>query len=1323
MSRQKYTNKFTGGLSTDFGKSEQPPNTVTYSLNGGIFYNTGGSLEWQSTPGFQNVLTFAADYGTSPTGYQPLGSIAFSDKLAVLSTNGTNSEIGLIFVAQNGAVSYQTIYNDRYDPFGGKLNFSFAHDILSIIANKENKSIQRIYWTDDFNIDRVFNVVEGLTVNSPAFVDGDYNPLISTGLYPPFYSAFSMDSVPDVSPGIVQFVQTIDGELLSGMYQYCYRLVTKDGYKTPFSTPILPLFLTTDPVNGVDSSQYGMQASSLPTSKGIQIQVNGIDTRYDQIEVCYIYSIVASASASAAVFATVNIDGQTSITVNNISNGGAPIDLTLISVELTSVKTVKALAVRENYMFKGNITSRVPPDYDASPITVEPYIRSVQADEQAISTQNVPFLAVSAYNNSTKIQNYIDNTSTSRFTTHQIRSDYISYSGMQVSHLFGGYFRGEWARLGILLYDKKGLPMFVYHVCDIQMPEQYLNTYQTIKIDANGNIVTSDFTKGSIGDYCLTDNNGASHRDPFVETTGEPSDVRTRIMGLMLSNIDLTDFIDDISGFSIVRVKRDPTILGQGILLNMVNEAAGTDMDKIRAMGYPSNNFNGSQQWMDAQGNLIYGKTVTLLLDTNYLIRPFTFTFECPDNLFDPATIPTLQKNHSLKSVGGCHMTEVAGSIGSGNGYGYQDFGTDTAANNGRAGISDKSYYTDVTGFNDSFGNPVNFGRVSGIDFWVNFGFDSSQIGFDPTNLSLVLEGFCHIQNDGKLFFPIEPLIPNKLYNSGYHNDAMCIKSKDWFEMSMTRGTTTSRQAVCYQIVNYIINDKTPYNGVSEDSLAESIYISTGHFQPINESVKAQVLTGGRYIFNGVEVWGGDCYVDMFALARTYPQNNSADYDAGIHSMGIGNVFPCEMKFNALLRKGNYWAKSGFFAIAPYFPNGVSKDNPEIELINSALTYSETNALYTGFPLNFSFQGDFSARWIYSKVKTDGELVDSWRLYPVDQLADIDGRFGSITGAVTLFNEIYSFQELAFGRLRVLDRVPLQDPATGGLKIGVGGVLDNIEYKNTKFGTQNALSIITTFKEVYFVDVRNRAICRFGQNGFEQLDLVHGIHYDMRQLLGDPSNDFTADNPTLNGGIHGVYDMFKKEILYTFINRPDLSNAPLTLGYSEPGEQFSSYYSFRPRKYLPFGDNTYSFNAMIGLSFDYSVYDHNPISAGITCKFYGVVYNSELQFVVPPFSDNTKVFSNLNINSNDLTLGGGLLKLITIGYVTDQGTDSGTPPTDSRFRLKEGSYWVPIRGVSSPKPLRGQYLIVTFTFQNNGTSSVVTIKSVETTWRASHLWL
>ena len=61
------------------------------------------------------------------------------------------------------------------------------------------------------------------------------------------------------------------------------------------------------------------------------------------------------------------------------------------------------------------------------------------------------------------------------------------------------------------------------------------------------------------------------------------------------------------------------------------------------------------------------------------------------------------------------------------------------------------------------------------------------------------------------------------------------------------------------------------------------------------------IKTGGNYIFNDIDVWGGDCYMQYFAHGRLYPL---VDLDGGLpvpegpsnkyRDFSQGFIFPLE---------------------------------------------------------------------------------------------------------------------------------------------------------------------------------------------------------------------------------------------------------------------------------------------------------------------------------------------------------------------------------------------------------------------------------------------
>src|SRR5690606_33224885 len=133
---------------------------------------------------------------------------------------------------------------------------------------------------------------------------------------------------------------------------------------------------------------------------------------------------------------------------------------------------------------------------------------------------------------------------------------------------------------------------------------------------------------------------------------------------------------------------------------------------------------------------------------------------------------------------------------------------------------------------------------------------------------------------------------------------------------------------------------------------------------------------------------------------------------------------------------------------------------------------------------------------------------------------DIDGSYGQITSSIYLMNQIYSFQESAFGRLRASDRAIIESSNAGSLTTGVGDKMDGIDYISTEYGNQHQWSLFKSDNSAYWVDNNKSKIMRFGGDGKAILSDAMGVH----QFLAYETPYFLdKDNPVQNSGITGAY--------------------------------------------------------------------------------------------------------------------------------------------------------------------------------------------------------
>lgn len=104
---------------------------------------------------------------------------------------------------------------------------------------------------------------------------------------------------------------------------------------------------------------------------------------------------------------------------------------------------------------------------------------------------------------------------------------FISYKNGKIEHEYRGYKRGELYRFGIIFYLKDGSTCFVEKLADIKFPEVYDPGYRLAQ---------------KVGDVTYV----------FA-------------LGIRFLNIDISSIQDKITGYSIVRAKRIPKIIGQGV--------------------------------------------------------------------------------------------------------------------------------------------------------------------------------------------------------------------------------------------------------------------------------------------------------------------------------------------------------------------------------------------------------------------------------------------------------------------------------------------------------------------------------------------------------------------------------------------------------------------------------------------------------------------------------------------------------------------------------------------------------------------------------------
>ena len=242
-----------------------------------------------------------------------------------------------------GIYSLTLIYNNQ-------LNLTTYRPVANpgmIESRYENEFIQKIYWTDNYNVPRVINVADP---NAASLTVEDLN------LQP----SLSMDM-----PLITEVLD--GGSLLLGVYQVAYRLKNTNGSETRFSrtSQLIPIidayeanatilnYFPRDPI--IDTTTN--PSTSTVANKSIRVDVSNINTTYDTIEFALIYYENSTDIPSIDIVKETFIPDNGIVSVI-ITGAETPVPITVdeLTAFTTAINTAKTLAAKKQTLFLGNIT-------------------------------------------------------------------------------------------------------------------------------------------------------------------------------------------------------------------------------------------------------------------------------------------------------------------------------------------------------------------------------------------------------------------------------------------------------------------------------------------------------------------------------------------------------------------------------------------------------------------------------------------------------------------------------------------------------------------------------------------------------------------------------------------------------------------------------------------------------------------------------------------------------------------------------------------------------------------------------------------------------
>jgi len=449
------------------------------------------------------------------------------------------------------------------------------------------------------------------------------------------------------------------------------------------------------------------------------------------------------------------------------------------------------------------------------------------------------------------------------------------------------------------------------------------------------------------------------------------------------------------------------------------------------------------------------------------------------------------------------------------------------------------------------------------------------------------------------------------------------------------------------------------YGGNKREDRTRNVYINANNFTPVNATTGTLNTT--------VEVYGGDTFVQFYDFQklrrwRSESQSPDSGYTNNTSGPAVKHSFsygiPIESTINTGLRQGYHWAgkdtETGF--------TGKETDGKQLDQYIYGNVYSAENDLliFSARPLDYKETDQHDSRVIYSELKINGDLKDSWRQFKLNNYRDLDAEYGQINKIVRFSDNIFYFQDRGVGMLSINPVAITTAANQSDIVLGTGEVIQDSKYFSTNVGSKHQRSVLSTNKGLYWIDILNNAAYKITNQGALELSRVKGLknYFEKRlEKSNFPLNTYNnfigsglnlGDNAFHRNGITLGYDSRNNEVLYSFIERREnvSSGKPYwylyiaeTLVYSETTGTFTSKYTFGSPMFIDTQDKLLSVrpwttNPSTTEALNKNqIWRHNSTSLTnpIQGSWYGDVYDCSVSFISNTAPTQTKVFDNLEL--------------------------------------------------------------------------------------------
>lgn len=1165
----KIINTFIGGMSRDISPTKQDNNHLYYAENFRITTQDGlSSAILENEKGNTLTISFSGkDYishcfmrndlilflKNSSANYiyrvdhriilnqiRDKTSLVLNDNYYHLDTNFLTDDINLSNLVYTGILN---------------LSFSTSRNLITY-GRYESPTIQKIYFSDSSGGFRYINIIHNDTYNDLTNGFLDLKSIHKAIINPPTVN---------VKTG---------GNLLSGKKQYAVQFYSLYGSETLFSPVSSPVFITSSQLNPPFAYNIKGNDEGVYVNKSVQLNIS---LSSGDIEDFSRVRVVAIDYTNGNLVPTIRICIDSPINTDEL--------ILIDSGESLGTYSIEEFRGLSNFLFTPEFLDSKDDILFAANIN-EDYFDIGDFDTRAyrfMSTGGVYSSVVYDLNDYLYIISSTGNWTYRATLGGSVISEGTNWSIPETADCINKYNFYNYENNSS--YQYKTLPTSSTLGCEgknikIEIVEE------TSIIDSNGSYPKNIFCafdnngnpdSGSIGHYLPNEiyRIGIVFRDTYgrrsvnkwicdiripENTTQNTTSVVGTNIGFKSYHLKVTvkDFPTGAVSWEIVRCQRkdkDKSILGYGALVATTNLNIGGTND---VQAFADRFFSTTPEVIDIGDGLMN----TQLLEANKKV----FKFISPDLLFNTST---LESTYNLKIVGLYSNVTYTKDLLDALGF---------AENTSNKSVGTITKYLSLEYLNGPYSSQLkNIDFITSLyeePFGVSNGITIPNETRELINNVFCLEGIAnygdYVGQGGKgvlIKFSLPPSFTATNF-SGY----------DLLFGALQRDSYSSM-----------------YGGYSYSGRNTSEYIGC-----YNESALKNTA---------VDIYGGDTYSGIFSYVHSHivPDSESPTH-IGKKIFSILNI-PIECSYNLLLRNdentGNDINNRGICMIrsnaGSYLANdGHTRFNQLHNLYSYNTSYSrDLDAEKFVSTEDFDIQTKFDCRVHGSYKKTNGELIDSWLKFGVDNYIDVDTKYGPITNLFNYNDIIYFFQEKAFGYLPINEETTVATDTNAKLSLASGGILDRYKYISTESGACSNREILPTKYGIFYIDKINSSLCLYtgSEGNLKDLKIEKGL------------DSFISSNITLDYSGYIGYNDYTKDVYFS------LDSLNKTLVYNTISESFTQVLPFYSNRFIQFNKYLLSKYRTRGLTPEDRLYVHGTGDRG---TFYGTTYPSIIQFIVNP---------------------------------------------------------------------------------------------------------